>query len=722
MSDCLTRELLIAYLKETLDGLQRTAVESHLASCDKCLEVLNEEADDSGFRREYLVGEASRPAVPVVEGSGVTNPENEPATFGRYEVELLLGKGGIGEVWRAYDPILRRHVAIKTRRRDRIAGGRFLEEAQALASLSHEGIVVIYDSGATGDRVFMVTELLLGGTLQERLRASPMEMKEAVSLMARMARAVHAAHRSNFVHRDIKPSNIIFDASGIPKLTDFGLAVPILELRQNPAALEGTIPYMSPEQASGDQAIGYASDIYSLGVVLFELATGKLPHCGENAEETRRLIQFTPAEKLRMIDAEIPEWLEDVCARCLEKLPDQRYSSAGALAEELESWLRVLDPGPEKSTVQARRGKTLVTRRRALTTMGALSASGMLGGMLWPRGTRVRVVTNPPGARVVVYPINRDSGLPEGRRRIEAWNTSPAMLSLNPGFYLVVAALDDRRFHEVFRTVPESLALLPSEKRHLTYENKGSYIEWHEIEISDVDSDTASMGYFPGSTRFTVGAKGDAEAPEHSRRIPPFYLDPFEVTLADCRRMYRGQLLPSIAGRKSIRPENFPIAHVWWDDAVGYAEKRGMRLPSEAEYEFAATNMGASRFPWGDTAECITSWPLGPVGQPLFDCVVATNPVYGLYSNVPEWTSTPSTHYPRNLNAGRPSGAPDEFIVRGAPPSVIQGDATDTDLRRGPRARVSLARKSSAPIGFRCARSARPRLTADDLECILVDS
>ena len=739
MADCLSRDSLRAYLTDSLGVDEKTAVVAHLVSCEKCQDYLNLEADDSGFRRQYLddfraqqfepgLSEGIDAGISTAQEDGLGGPallSGRPDYFGRYRVEQLLGKGGIGEVWRAFDPKLQRWVAIKTRRRDRVGGGRFLEEAQALASLNYEGIVQVYDFGERGNQVFIVTELLPGGTLQERLQLSPLAIRDSVKLLVKVARAVQAAHEKGFIHRDIKPSNIILDDSGKPRLSDFGLAVPLSELAQFPAAREGTLPYMSPEQATGLQAVGFGSDIYSLGVVFYQLLTGTVPHHGATTEEFRELIQTCPPVPLRTLNSDVPERLEDICLKCLQKTPDDRYASAAAVADELEEWLTLSEPvhaeTPDQFGGAAGQGNVF-GRRLFLSALGIGGLSAALGIIFWPGGRRVRVVTKPAGARIVVYPIDPSSGLPDGKGRVEAWSRSPAEIRLQPGFYLVVAALDDQRFHEVFRTVPATLSELPSEKRHLTYTLRGNVIEWFEIEIPQHLSND-SLGYFTGSPSFSMGLKNSDEAPQHQRKLPPFYLEPREATLADCRALYQGQLLPGIAGRNDLPPDHFPMAHVWWDDAVGFAEKKGMRLPSEGEFEFAATDGGTRPFPWGQSPQSISEWQFGPAGQPDFDQVGAVNPVYGLYSNVPEWTATPSCYYPREWNEqNRPAGASDEFIVRGAPPSVLQGQPVAAEFGIGPRVRISQHRKSPSPIGFRCARSARPRLNADDLEIVVGES
>ena len=327
---------------------------------------------------------------------------------------------------------------------------------------------------------------------------------------------------------------------------------------------------------------------------------------------------------------------------------------------------------------------------------------------------------------MIVYPLEERYGLPDGSRRVEATKRSPATLRLQPGPYLVVVALDDGRFHEVYRTVPENKHGMPSKSyahtRWLT--RVDGTVEWPEIDIPSADV-ANGMGKFDGAARFQVGEAARPQTPKHNRFVAAFHLDAHETTWGEF--LARNRNRPPVSIKRSpdqFPPDNMPIASIWYDDALMHAERCGKRLPSEVEYEFAATAGGTRRFPWGDDSERLKKWTFGPVGTPKFDRIDAGVPVFGLYSNVAEWTCSWASAYPPRLDYQPAFPLPHEgtYIVRGGPPSVIAGDPNSNDILSGPRNRVAQHEKTLKPgIGFRCARSVRPRLKATDLERYLRD-
>lgn len=772
MTGCLSRERLLAYLTDSLSVDEMSEAVDHLNSCNGCQDALNLEADDPSFRHEFLdkyaslrmataprngpVNDLSTPLADrsQLETVDLTVPRVRPRRLGRYELRRQIAQGGIGEVWEAFDPKLKRPVAIKMVRSDRRTGYRFregfLEEGQKLASLRHEGIVDVYDFGEHEGQVYIVTELLSGGTLASRRRDSPPGFDEAASIVASVARAAYAAHLAGLVHRDIKPTNIVLDTDGKPRLSDFGLAITTADLELEAPAIIGTVPYMSPEQASG-QALDARSDVYSLGVVLYELLTGKLPFLGETVLKTCQKIQVEPLPPPRLIDSSIPERLESICVKSLQKRPEDRYQTAQAFSDDLDEHLqrtRRLLPASDPAAAAASATVAPNVRRnvagrpnvRTLVLVAGLFAAVWL---LWSRSDQqkpfrnasplpiplagmdrtpqasvsVRIVTSPEGARTIVYPLDPRFGLPDGKRRTEAADVSPSLVRLPPGTYLVVVTLPDGRFHEVFRTVPTADAGLPPSYRHRKYEWKGDQIVWPVIEIPQ-GPPPELLASFQGDPTFAMGVSGNSQIPRHVRKIPPFLLEVQEVTIGDNRRVYQGQLPPSLAELKDDAPEDeYPLSGIWWDDAASYAERVGMRLPTEGEYEFAATMGGTREFPWGDSLEPLHQWPMGPVREPSFDSLdVAGVTVFGLYSNVPEWTSSPAAAYPSLPAAIHPGS----YIVRGAPRSVVRGKPVPSEWSAGPRTRVAeYGRALNHTVGFRCARSVRPRVDVDDLEAVI---
>jgi len=280
---------------------------------------------------------------PPTDGSGDPKGASAslPPTLGRYRLGELVGAGGFGQVWKGYDPELRRVVAIKVPQVDRLSperAGTFVEEARKVARLRHPGIVPVHDVGKDGDHLFIVSDFIEGGNLADRLKAGLPTWQETARLIADVAEILDYAHGQGFIHRDIKPANILLDQTGKPYLTDFGIAATKEELHAARGQSIGTLAYMSPEQVLG-QPVDARADIYALGVVLFEMLMGQRPFSGRDSRDLReQILSATPtfAEAKRRA---IPAELEQVCARCLQREPGQRYAAAAELAAALRDVL-----------------------------------------------------------------------------------------------------------------------------------------------------------------------------------------------------------------------------------------------------------------------------------------------------------------------------------------------------------------------------------------------
>jgi eukaryotic-like serine/threonine-protein kinase len=264
-----------------------------------------------------------------------------------YEVETVLGRGGMGVVFRARHVRLNRVVALKMALADAYAGpqerSRFQREAEAVAQLQHPHVVQIHDVGDSEGRPYFTMEYVDGGSLAERIRNAPQSACQAAELLETLANAVHAAHRHGIVHRDLKPANVLMTSDGTPKIGDFGLARHLDgEASITPAGTAlGTPSYMSPEQARGPSStIGPAADIYALGAILYETLTGRPPfHAATAAETVLQVLSQEPVPPSRL-NATVPRELETICLKCLHKQPQRRYPSAAALAEDLHRFQR----------------------------------------------------------------------------------------------------------------------------------------------------------------------------------------------------------------------------------------------------------------------------------------------------------------------------------------------------------------------------------------------
>jgi predicted Ser/Thr protein kinase len=262
-----------------------------------------------------------------------------------YRIEGELGRGAVGVVYKAKHLRLNRVVAIKmisvrsfpTEHSVR----RFLSEAELAAALDHPGIVRIYEVGEHGGWPFFAMRFVEGGSLAQQLSRLRSDRRAAVRLLVQVARAVHCAHQHGVLHRDLKPANILLDSQGEPVVADFGLAKRLdgsASLSSTGMAL-GTPSYMAPEQVADSKGTTTAADVYSLGAILFELLTGRPPFRAGGILETLRQVQEEPPPPPRALDRSIDANLELICLKCLEKGPQSRYSSAEALAADLDRWL-----------------------------------------------------------------------------------------------------------------------------------------------------------------------------------------------------------------------------------------------------------------------------------------------------------------------------------------------------------------------------------------------
>jgi serine/threonine protein kinase len=305
---------------------------------------------DSGRAEEPSTG----PRIPPDDSSGgevntpvpAESPSPLPDRIGRYKVCGELGRGTFGKVYLAQDDLMERQVAIKVPSPRLLASRRarelFLSEARSAGRLQHAGIVRAYDFGQAADGTFFIVyELIKGTSLKERIKperlaAEPLAPAEAARIVAQLAEALHHAHLEGLVHRDVKPANVLLDLQETPRLTDLGLAVREEDLPNERGRLAGTLPYMSPEQVRREgHHIDGRTDIYSLGVVLYELLCGRRPFEAKTVEELEDQILHREAKPPRQIRDAIPPQLEQVCLRALAKPVYDRYPTAKDMAAEL---------------------------------------------------------------------------------------------------------------------------------------------------------------------------------------------------------------------------------------------------------------------------------------------------------------------------------------------------------------------------------------------------
>jgi WD40 repeat protein/serine/threonine protein kinase len=353
--DCPSEDRLLAFHLGALPEAELEAVAQHLETCPTCearLMRMDTVVDPlvAGLRQPHSG------SVPHAAEPDPTVPENWPQ-LADYEINACLGRGGMGVVYCARQLSLNRSVALKRLRpADEKAAARARVEAEALARLQHPNIVQIYEVFPHDGSTYLALELVEGGSLAARLQGKPQPPRETAELLETVARTVQFAHGHGFVHRDLKPANILLAACGvalrdapsatpqaaIPKITDFGVAK---RLFADPGFTRegdviGTPSYMSPEQVAGSSAaIGPATDVYSLGVVMYEMLTGRVPLQGPTTFATLLLVRTQDPVPPRRLQPQVPRDLETICLKCLEKEPARRYASAQDLADDLRRFL-----------------------------------------------------------------------------------------------------------------------------------------------------------------------------------------------------------------------------------------------------------------------------------------------------------------------------------------------------------------------------------------------
>ncbi len=302
---------------------------------------------DNDVLTHHQADHLEKALVDVLQSDSVF-PEGElkfPRPYGKYSLRTEMGRGGMGVVYLAEQKSLGREVALKILSRShhpvtQEAETRFQQEGRLMAKLSHPNIVAIHEFGVEDGEFYFAMELVPGTTLDEYAKTQTPPVEERIGHVAAIARALAYAHDSGIIHRDIKPSNILIGTDGIPKLTDFGLAkVEEVSLTRS-GRLMGTPAYMSPEQAAGKGGVDARSDIYSLGIVLYELLNGQPPFMGESVESVIHKVIHEPTPPLRDLGPAISRDLKIVCMKAIEKEPERRYSSVIAFAEDLERNLR----------------------------------------------------------------------------------------------------------------------------------------------------------------------------------------------------------------------------------------------------------------------------------------------------------------------------------------------------------------------------------------------
>lgn len=617
-----------------------------------------------------------------------------PLRVARFQLEELIGRGAGGVVWKAWDPRLTRYVAIKlphaTRVWEEVELTRLFREARAVAKLNHSQIVPIYEVDQFENRPYIVSKLIIGQDLRSLLASSTIAPQQAAKLCCDAAQALHHAHLQGVIHRDIKPSNILVDTQGAPYITDFGLAE---DTDQDAAStirgvIIGTPAYMSPEQASaGAVAVDPRTDVYSLGVVLYEMLTRQRPFSNQPYSLVSDYPRPDPPLP-RSINRSVPRDLESICLKAIETEPAARYRTAAEFAEDLQRFLAG-EPVQARGYSRIARAWKRLKRHPARITIGCLlvltATAASAAGFFAQQNDELRglqmvaITSDPPEATLAVVPLDEVTYEPNRDPTTHIHGSTPFEEELPPGDYLIVAALPDGRFHEVYRHVPKDATALPAGYRHLWWGlRKDGSVELEPIVIPPLETTERMAPIVNGLDRF--------------------WMDCHEYTVGEYQ---------SYVGHTPIDTTWQPVADdyavtVNFHDAMVLAERLGKRLPSIREYEIAVAKCDPSKTP--------------PARAPLqsaltlFDDVTRTSPpISGLRSNVAEWTITRPSRAPR-VDSEEAALIPGLALFQIIQPGNL-GLNSQGEQRPGGGSVISIRPQYefSPDLGFRCVRSAAPR-------------
>lgn len=607
-------------------------------------------------------------------------------SLGRYQILEQLGEGGMATVYKAYDTRLDRYVAIKVIRNDLFGPTllermlkRFEREAKALAKLSHPNIVKVLDYGEHNGAPYLVLEYLPGGTLKGQVMGKPIPWQEAVRLLLPIAGALDYAHEQKIIHRDVKPANILLTEKGQPMLSDFGIAK-ILEMKEEFTLTGsgtgiGTPEYMAPEQGMGRE-VDARTDIYSLGIVLYELVTGRKPYTADTPMAVVLKHMTDPLPRPRQYIADLPDIVERVLLKALAKDPQDRYSKISEFADALENadqsrkTANTQPNTPTSSTnlTQLLQKKNLNRLWLAFGVVGIVFTGVLIGWLArGDKTTEVPPTTTPSSTSIPI-------------------NTTIPSVTINP-----------TATRTPFPTATPKL----------------------DIGSTMTGNDGMTLLYVPAG-EFTMGSETgkDEEKPIHTIYLDGFWIDQTEVT----NRQYAlcvtaGQCISPNETDSSLRSiyygnsefDEYPVIYVNWNMAKTYCEWAGRRLPTEAEWEKAARGMDERTYPWGEDISCNEA-NYDPKDSCFGDTTIAGNftsgespyGVYDMAGNVWEWVSDwYSETYYQDSPLSNPLG-PDSGQYR-----VLRGgsfDSSTSGVRTTNRYRYEPT-YTLLSIGFRCASS-----------------
>ncbi len=653
-----------------------------------------------------------------VDGKGLM-----PAIIdGKYRIEKKIGEGGMGQVYRAIHVEIGSPFAVKVLHaqfgEDEKAVERFRREAQAAAQIRHPNAVSVTDFGVTKDSklVYFVMEYLEGLSLGDRLRETgALSPEDIYFIYSCVCPALHAAHVKGIVHRDVKPDNIFLlldenKAIKDVKVLDFGIAK---LKRQDKSTLTasgtviGTPDYMSPEQCQGIE-LDARSDIYSLGIILYELFTGRVPFQNDSSMATLVAhVSQAPRPPIE-VNPSVPPEINRVILRAIAKRPDDRPDTALHLFAELEQALQsaglTFSAGPLTSLLKTQRR---ITGARAAGE-GKSSTADLGDGS--PTANRTLAITD----------VGVDRATLEGKRPTDPSHRSADEAGGETRTYVTVdspTAGHAKGWLPLVASIAVAALLLSGGGWYLFQRGIPADKTIANVEPKPPPAPPAPPGmvYIPGGI-FTMGnnaSADDFEKPEHERKVAPFFMDKTEVTNEQYAQFVQQTGHPpplNWKGQKTFPPgtAKLPVAEVSWDDAQAFAKWAGKRLPTEIEWEYAARGTDRRLYPWGnefDPSKLNAGRDISQIKDQRRQVgSFSGESPFGLLDmagNVSEWTESGYDLYPGSQAVIKP-----QF----QPLKIVRGGCFADDARKTMATRRLMNERTFRDLstGFRCAQDAPP--------------
>jgi formylglycine-generating enzyme required for sulfatase activity len=645
-----------------------------------------------------------------------------PTTLGKYKIVEEIGRGGFATVYQAIDTTLNRTVALKVMAAPPPGDPTFLErfwrEARTAANLKHPNIVAIYEVAEIEGRYCLAMEFLPGRTLAQILQEEgALPPRRVAEMTQQLASALDYAHARGFVHRDIKPSNVIMGDQGHVTLTDFGTVKPAEGTKLTaPWMSIGTPEYMSPEQIGG-LAIKPASDIYSLGIVCYEMLSGQVPFSGATPHVLHAHVYDLPVPLTELV-AEIPEMVAEVIHHALAKRPEERFASAGEMARALTATVEAAGKSLlETAAAKKEQDKTTISLSeeqppRPIRTAGP--PPRVLD--IEAREEAIRRAIAAERERKIPAVIEKPTPLPGVRKGFPRWVAAIGGILLVVGLLSIGGIVYRSRVVAVKPTPapPSILATQEPVAEATTVWDKDSSVMVH-VPAGD---------FFMGSSDSDASADGD-EKPMHSVNLDDFWIDKYEVTNKQFARFLNeegnqeedsvswmnvedeGSNIVYEGGQYRPRSgyEDHPVTYVSWYGAQSYCQWAGKGLPTEAQWEKAARGTGGKIWPWGNDwdEDKVNSKDAGPGHTTAVGSYPDGSSPYGcmdMAGNVWEWVADRyQGDYYQAAPEGNPQG-PNQGV-----PRVVRGGSWALPQRltrcAGRFGLIPSVRKND--LGFRCA-------------------